>query len=310
LDLSAEEEALVPRCHVNVRACYAFFNQHAGSQREHAANCSPAAIAFSLGAEAAFARLMAAHEQARALRALPCVILLRALSWLTLTQSLAQGDAASAAGEPLLGAPPQLAVPQAGHAFAVGTQLQQLRSPPPQQLLEAAQLPPPVLPRAAPPAARMHGGAAGEQMPYVAGVPAPMIDVPFPDHMPADVMYEMMRRHSPIFGAAPALDLNAEQEALVPRCYANLGVCFTWLNQHDANDADDADADPSPAASAFARGVKAALFRLQAAHAQARRCVACIAWLCARALADALARAGRRGVECAPRERHRVGARR
>jgi hypothetical protein len=201
--------------------------------------------------------------------------------------------------------PQQLADPQAGHAFAMSTELRHLRSPPPPPLREDAQLPAPALLRAAPPAARLPGGAAGEQVPHA----EPMIDVPFPEHMPDDVMYEM-RRHSPIFGAAPPLDLSAEEEALVPRCYANLGVCFTWLNQHDANDADDADADPSPAASAFARGVKAALFRLQAAHAQARRCVACIAWLCARALADALARAGRRGVECAPRERHRVGARR
>ncbi len=149
----------------------------------------------------------------------------------------------------------------------MSTELRHLRSPPPPPLREDAQLPAPALLRAAPPAARLPGGAAGEQVPHA----EPMIDVPFPEHMPDDVMYEMMRRHSPIFGAAPPLDLSAEEEALVPRCYANLGVCFTWLNQHARLDAaDELDADPSPAASEFARGAKAAFFRLQAAHAQAR----------------------------------------
>ncbi len=79
--LSAAQEEQIVRCRANVHACYAYF------AADLPADCTAAARAFAADLLAAGMLLTSSTSQARALRSLPCVALLRALSWLTHTHS-------------------------------------------------------------------------------------------------------------------------------------------------------------------------------------------------------------------------------
>ncbi len=118
---------------------------------------------------------------------------------------------------------------------------------------------------------RMHGGAAGEQVPYVASVL--IFELPFPEHMSEDVMYETLRRLlGPV--AAPPRALSAAQEEQVVRCRANVRACYTFRAAAGLS-----ARACTAAARAFAADLSAAAVLLTSSTSQARalRALPCVA---------------------------------